>query len=79
MIRSPHGGGNIESTMTAAMDADSRYLVTSNGVSDEQPKADPPKVLISPAHVQQMRERKRQLQALQEWSAQLISNGGPQS
>ena len=71
MIRSPHGGGNIESTMTAAMDADSRYLVTSNGVPDEQPKADPPKVLISPAHVAQMRERRRQIEALQTWAQSL--------
>jgi hypothetical protein len=68
MIRSPHGGGNIESTMTAAMDADSRYLVTGDTGPETPQKQEPPTVLISPVHVQQMRERRRQLQALQEWA-----------
>lgn len=79
MIRFPHGGGNIESTMTATMAAASRYLVTHDGIPEELPKLNPPQVLITPEHVRQMRERKRQLQALQEWSAQLVSDGGPQS
>jgi hypothetical protein len=68
MIRSPHGGGNIESTMTAAMDADSRYLLTGDtGPADPQ-KQEPPTVLISPDIVAQMRRRKQQLEALQEWA-----------
>jgi hypothetical protein len=71
MIRSPHGGGNIESTMTAATDTASRYLLTGITTSDTNAvptKMEPPPVLISPLHVAQMRERKRQMQALQQWA-----------
>ncbi len=67
IIRSPHGGGNIESTMTASTDTASRYLITHDGIPEESPKLNPPQVLITPAIVCQMRERRRQMQALQQW------------
>jgi hypothetical protein len=68
MVLCPHGGGNIESTMTAAMDADSRYVVTGDTGPETPQKPEPPKVLISPAHVAQMREKRRQIEALQTWA-----------
>jgi hypothetical protein len=68
MIRSPHGGGNIESTMTAATDAASRYLVTGDTGPEIPQKPEPPTVLINLQHVAQMRERRRQIEALQTWA-----------
>ncbi len=67
IIRSPHGGGNIESTMTAATDTASRYLLTGDTGEAVPKTSEPPQVLISPAIVSQMMEKKRQLQALQQW------------
>lgn len=78
MIRIPHGGGNIESTLTATDNA-SHYLLVGDTGEATSKKAEPPLVLISLEHVRQMRERRRQLLELQQWAEQLVSNGGPQS
>jgi hypothetical protein len=67
MIATEGRKSNIESTMTAETDTASRYLLTGDTGEAAAPKTEPPQVLITPAIVCQMRERKRQIQALQQW------------
>jgi hypothetical protein len=70
MVHTPHGGDNICTSLTADSSGESEYLLTGDTGAAGPKTSDPPQVLISPVIVSQMRERKRQLQALQQWAQQ---------
>lgn len=61
---------NIVSTLSAQTSSESQYTLTGDTGQASPNKAEPPLVLISLEHVQQMRERRRQLQELQQWAEQ---------
>jgi hypothetical protein len=69
MIHGQDSGDNIASSFSTGTADASRFFFVSQEQPGEVPKPEPPKVLISLQHVQQMRERKRQIQALQQWAA----------
>jgi len=67
-MSSEDGGDNICTSLSAGSSGESGYLLTGDTGEALHKKIKPPPVLISLEHVQQMRERKRQLQALQQWA-----------
>jgi hypothetical protein len=68
MILTTPSGDNTPQPTTSTHDSDAgTTAVTTAGHPQLVSDCTPPPVLISLAHVQQMRERKRQIEALRQW------------
>lgn len=70
MVHTTHGGDNICTSLSADSCGESEYLLTGDTGAAAPKTSDPPQVLISPAIVSQMREKRRQLEALREMIAE---------